>query len=166
MEFPWGVPIALYGGKGIEQLVNNGDNYNEDTPPTTTKYNKRPYTYSTKEGYFPDLEAGQDNNLAEAFILHADYQGIVTRPYVLNELPKDGTFKLYNDYGLYIAYGQNYIPRVFIVHKDGSATPYSPTNFEFKVGSFLKRRSYLEYTDIDFSDCIMIGIGAQSHYFD
>lgn len=47
------------------------------------------------------------------------------------------------------------------------STLYKPTNFEFKMGSFLKGGSYLEYTGIDFSDCIMIGIGVgQIGYFD
>ena len=74
---------------------------------------------------------------------------------------------MYNDYGLYIGDGTSRVPGIYIIHKNGSSTLYNPTNFEFKMGSFLKGGSYLEYTGIDFSDCIMIGIGVgQMGYFD
>lgn len=160
-----GVPIVAYGTGGLENLVSVNDMYQGDTPPTTIN-SKFPWTYSTKEGYFPNIFEGSDE-LKESFILQKGYQGVAICPYILPELPKDGVFRLYNDYGLYIGDGTSRVPGIYIIHKNGSSTLYNPTNFEFKMGSFLKGGSYLEYTGIDFSDCIMIGIGVgQMGYFD
>ena len=165
-----GVPIVAYGKWGLERLVSESDEYKGDTPPPTTEYAKHPSTYSTKEGYFPSLFEGgftENTELKESFILQKSLQGLSIRPYILPELPKDGVFRLYNDYGLYIGGGTCRVPGIYIIHKNGSSTLYNPTNFEFKMGSFLKGGSYLEYTGIDFSDCIMIGIGVgQMDYFD
>lgn len=161
-----GVPIVAYGPGGLDGLVSVDDCYTGDTPPTTTINSKFPFTYSTKEGYFPYViqESGE---LKESFILQKGYQGVAICPYILPELPKDGVFRLYNDYGLYIGDGTSRVPGIYIIHKNGSSTLYKPTNFEFKMRSFLKGGSYLEYTGIDFSDCIMIGIGVgQMGYFD
>ena len=155
-----GVPIVAYGMGGLEGLVSVDDCYTGDTPPTTIR-TKYPFTYSTKEGYFPNIleESTSENiELKESFILQKGYQGVAICPYILPELPKDGVFRLYNDYGLYIGDGMSRVPGIYIIHKNGSSTLYKPTNFEFKMGSFLKGGSYLEYTGIDFSDCIMIGI--------
>ena len=160
-----GVPIVAFGKYGLENLVSVDDWYEGDTPPTTI-YSKFPYTYSTKEGYFPDIIQGRDE-LKESFILQKGYQGVSICPYILPELPKDGVFRLYNDFGLYIGDGTSRVPGIYIIHKNGSSTRYNATNFELKRGSFLKGGSYLEYTGIDFSDCIMIGIGVgQAGYFD
>ena len=160
-----GVPIVAYGEGGLENLVSVGNWSTGDTPPTTIEA-KFPHTYSTKEGYFPNIYEG-NIELKESFILQKGYQGVAICPYILPELPKDGVFRLYNDYGLYIGDGTSRVPGIYIIHKNGSSTLYKPTNFEFKMGSFLKGGSYLEYTGIDFSDCIMIGIGVgQMGYFD
>ena len=163
------VPIVAYGMGGLDGLVSFNDCYTGDTPPTTIR-SKYPFTYSTKEGYFPNILEGsatENIKLKESFILQKGNQGVAICPYILPELPKDGVFRLYNDYGLYIGDGTSRVPGIYIIHKNGSSTLYKPTNFEFKMGSFLKGGSYLEYTGIDFSDCIMIGIGVgQIGYFD
>jgi hypothetical protein len=144
-----GVPIVFYGNEGIKKMV---------------AYSSRqlPDLYSTKENYFPVSGIPKD-----AFIIRAGINRILIYPYILLELPKDGTFKLYNHGDININSGVYEIPGIYIIHKDYSTTQYKPTNFEFKVGSILKSGSYLEYTGIDFSDCIMIGIGiGQTGSFD
>lgn len=143
-----GVPIAFYGG--ILRMIDTSSNI--------------PDMYSTKENYFPTAGAIPK----DAFILRAGgMSSIQTYPYVLLELPKDGTFKLYNHGDIKVVSGTYEIPGIYIIHKDYSTTLYNPTNFELKAGATLKSGSYLEYTGIDFSDCIMIGIGVgQSGYFD
>ena len=135
-----GVPIVAYGR--IDSMVGYSSS-------------KFPDMYSTKENYFP----GMGGTSKEAFIIRADMFGANTYPYILPELPKDGTFKLYNHGDINITSGPYAIPGICIIHKDYSKTLYKPTNFEFKGGATLKSGSYLEYTGIDFSDCIMIGIG-------
>lgn len=135
-----GVPIVLYG------RMDNMVAYSSS---------KFPDMYSTKENYFP----GMGETHKDAFVLIGDMLGTFTYPYILPELPKDGTFKLYNHGDINITSGVYAIPGIFIIHKDYSRTLYNPTNFEFKSGATLKSGSYLEYTGIDFSDCIMIGIG-------
>ena len=139
-----GVPIVFYG-----VLKNNMVVYSSS---------KLPDMYSTKENYFPTF----GEIIKDAFILRADLPGLGTNiyPYILPELPKDGTFKLYNHGDINITSGSYEIPGIFIIHKDYSKTSYyNPTNFKFEAGATLKSGSYLEYTGIDFSDCIMIGIG-------
>lgn len=136
-----GVPIVFYGR--MDSMVAYSSS-------------KLPDMYSTKENYFPPL--GPIPKL-EAFILRASMVGIQTYPYVLLELPKDGTFKLYNHGDINVTSGVYSIPGIYIIHKDYSTTLYTSTNFKLEAGATLKSGSYLEYTDIDFSDCIMIGIG-------
>ena len=68
-----GVPIVFYGG--ISRMVDSSSNI--------------PDMYSTKENYFPTLEIIPK----DAFILRAGVSSIQIYPYVLLELPKDGTFK-------------------------------------------------------------------------
>ena len=142
-----GVPIVFYGG--IIRMVDMSSNL--------------PDMYSTKENYFPTAGAIPK----DAFILRVGGMSIQTYPYVLLELPKDGTFKLYNHGDINVVYGTYEIPGIYIIHKDYSTTLYNPINFKLEAGATLKSGSYLEYTGIDFSDCIMIGIGVgQSGYFD
>ena len=142
-----GVPIVLHGS--MDDMVAYSSS-------------KLPDMYSTKENYFPGM--GPIPKL-EAFILRANMFGTQIYPYILPELPKDGTFKLYNHGDINVNSGYYAIPGIYIIHKDYSGTSYNPTNFKLeagatlKMGSFLKGGSYLEYTGIDFSDCIMIGIG-------
>lgn len=142
-----GVPIVFYGG--ITKMVAISSNL--------------PDMYSTKENYFPTAGAIPK----DAFILRAGASSIQVYPYFLLELPKDGTFKLYNHGDINVVYGTYEIPGIYIIHKDYSTTLYNPINFKLEAGATLKSGSYLEYTGIDFSDCIMIGIGGgQAGYFD
>lgn len=135
-----GVPIVFYGEVG-EMVSNPSDSL--------------PDMYSTKENYFPPFEPIPK----DAFILRAGASTIQIYPYVLLELPKDGIFKLYNHGDINVNRGRYYIPGIYIIHRDYSTTLYKPTNFKLEAGATLKSGSYLEYTGIDFSDCIMIGIG-------
>ena len=122
-----------------------------------------PEAYSTKENYFPLLGTIPK----DAFIIRAGASTIQIYPYILPELPKDGTFKLYNNGDINVNRGRYCIPGIYIIHKDYSTTLYKSTNFKLEVGAILKSGSYLEYTGIDFSDCIMIGIGVgQMNDFD
>ena len=134
-----GVPIVFYGGTSM-RLVGSSNNI--------------PEMYSTKENYFPMLGTIPK----DAFILRAGVSTIQAYPYVLPELPKDGTFKLYNLGDINVTSGYYEIPGICIIQKDYSTAFYRPTNFKLEKGATLKSRSYLEYTGIDFSDCIMIGI--------
>lgn len=140
-----GVPIAFYGDIS-SKLSGSMVVYSSSGLPDM---------YSTKENHFPPSGPEQ----REAFILSADMFGIQTYPYVLPELPKDGTFKLYNHGDINVTSGLYSIPGIYIIHKDNSNTLYTSTNFKLERGATLKSGSYLEYTGIDFSDCIMIGIG-------
>lgn len=143
-----GVPIVFYGGTNMRLVVSS---------------NNIPDMYSTKENYFPILGTMPK----DAFIIRAGVSGIQIYPYILSELPKDGTFKLYNHGDINVDYGTFEIPGIYIIHKDCSTTLYNPTNFKLEAGATLKSGSYLEYTGIDFSDCTMIGIGVgQTRYFD
>ena len=143
-----GVPIVFYGMIG-RMVVFSSSNL--------------PDIYSTKENYFPL----SGTTPKEAFILRAGARSIQIYPYVLPELPKDGTFKLYNQGDINVNSGNFEITGIFIIHKDYSTTLYNSTNFKLEMGATLKSGSYLEYTGIDFSDCIMIGIGVgQYNYFD
>ena len=143
-----GVPIVFYGGTNMRLVVPS---------------NNIPDMYSTKENYFPMM----GTTPKDAFIIRAGVSTIQIYPYVLSELPKDGTFKLYNHGDINVDYGTFEIPGIYIIHKDCSTTLYKSTNFKLEDGAILKSGSYLEYTGIDFSDCIMIGIGVgQTRYFD
>ena len=131
----------------------------------TTPYNRVPEIYSTKKDYFPSVLQGIPKN---AFILRkGSTDNVQIYPYILTELPKDGVFRLYNSGTLNVTTGIYYIPGIYIIHKDYSTTLYNAVNFKLEVNAVLKSGGYLEYTDIDFSDCIMIGIGVgQAQYFD
>lgn len=142
-----GVPIVFYDG--INRIVSDSSNI--------------PNMYSTKENYFPTTGVIPK----DAFIIRKGANGIQIYPYVLPELPKDGTFKLYNHGDINVNSGTFEIPGIYIIHKDYSTTLYNSINFKLEAGATLKSGSYLEYTGIDFSDCIMIGIGiGQKGYFD
>lgn len=137
-----GVPIVFWGGRMDEMVVSSSS--------------KLPDIYSTKENYFPLIGPIPEK---DAFILRANSLGIQIYPHVLPEFPKDGTFKLYNHGDINVTSGTYAIPGIYIIHKDYSTTLYQPINFKLSAGATLKSGSYLEYTGIDFSDCIMIGIG-------
>lgn len=144
-----GVPIVFYGS--VERMVSSSSG-------------NLPDLYSTKENYFP---TSMGTVPKDAFIIRAGASTIQIYPCILPELPKDGTFKLYNHGDINVNSGGYYIPGIYIIHKDYSTTLYNSTNFKLEAGATLKSGSYLEYTGIDFSDCIMIGIGSgQYNYFD
>lgn len=144
-----GVPIVFYGSVG--RIVSDSSG-------------KLPILYSTKENYFPTSPGTVPK---DAFIIRAGASTTQIYPYILPELPKDGTFKLYNYGDINVNSGNYCIPGIYIIHKDYSTTLYNSTNFKLEAGATLKSGSYLEYTGIDFSDCIMIGIGpGQTGYFD
>ena len=144
-----GVPIVFYKNVGRMMV---------EYPSS-----RLPDMYSTKENYFPGLGIIPK----DAFIINAGASTVQIYPYILPELPKDGTFKLYNHGDINVNSGNYEIPGIYIIHKDYSKTLYNSTNFKLEMGAILKSGSYLEYTGIDFSDCIMIGIGpGQFNYFD
>lgn len=137
-----GVPIVFYSEMNRDNMV-------------VYSSSQLPVMYSTKENYFPTF----GTTPKDAFILRASIGGIQTYPCILPELPKDGTFKLYNLGDINVTSGTYAIPGIYIIYKDYSTTLYKPINFKLEKGATLKSKSYLEYTGIDFSDCIMIGIG-------
>ena len=144
-----GVPIVFYGS--VERMM------------VAYPSSSLPEVYSTKENYFPTTGTIPK----DAFIIRAGASTTQIYPCILPELPKDGTFKLYNHGDINVNYGSYCIPGIYIIHKDYSTTLYNSTNFKLEAGATLKSGSYLEYTGIDFSDCIMIGIGpGQLNYFD
>ena len=144
-----GVPIVFYGSM--------------DRTMVAYPSSSLPEVYSTKENYFPLVGTIPK----DAFIIRAGASTIQIYSYILPELPKDGTFKLYNHGDINVNSGTYEIPGIYIIHKDYSTTLYNSTNFKLEMGATLKSGSYLEYTGIDFSDCIMIGIGVgQLGYFD
>ena len=143
-----GVPIVFYSS--VERMIS----FSSEGLPDM---------YSTKENYFPMVGTIPK----DAFILRAGASTTQIYPYILPELPKDGTFKLYIKGDINVTFGTYFIPGIYIIHKDYSTTLYNSTNFKLEAGATLKSGSYLEYTGIDFSDCIMIGIGpGQYSYFD
>ena len=81
------------------------------------------------------------------------------------ELPKDNIFHLWNDTDVTIG-SSWYMPGIYIIHKDLSATIYKPSNFEFRTGNILKKEEGLTFSNVDFSDCIMIGVGRVAMYVD
>lgn len=81
------------------------------------------------------------------------------------ELPKDNTFHLWNDTDVTIGVDWN-VPGIYIIHKDLSETKYMPSNFEFRNGNILKAGEGLTFSNVDFSDCIMIGVGRVDMHID
>ena len=41
-----------------------------------------------------------------------------------------------------------------------------PSNFKFKKGNILKAEERLTFSNVDFSDCIMIGVGRVTLHID
>ena len=81
------------------------------------------------------------------------------------DIPKDNIFHLWNSSDVTIG-SSWYMPGIYIIHKDLSATKYKPSNFEFKNGNILKKEEGLTFSNVDFSDCIMIGVGRVDMYID
>ena len=140
-----GVPIVPYGLKW-DQLLNN----------------EKPYHwYSNIE----DKSILDDPSKRKGIIIDFDGYLVYTVFPSIIELPKDNTFHLWNDTDVTIGASWN-VPGIYIIHKDLSETTYKPSNFEFKKGNILKKEEGLTFSNVDFSDCIMIGVGRVDEYID
>lgn len=134
-----GVPIVPYGFKW-DKLINSGKPY---------------YWYSNIED--KSILEG-DKSKRKGIIIELDgYSVDKVYPSII-ELPKDNTFHLWNDTDVTIGVDWN-VPGIYIIHKDLSETKYMPSNFEFRNGNVLKAEEGLTFSNVDFSDCIMIGVG-------
>ena len=133
------VPIVPYGFRW-NQLVNN----------------KKPfYWYSNIED---KLILESDTSKRKGIIISLDgYSVDKVYPSII-DIPKDNTFHLWNDFAVTIGVDWN-VPGIYIIHKDLSETKYRPSNFEFREGNTLKAGEGLTFSNVDFSDCIMIGVG-------
>ena len=140
------VPIVPYGFKW-DQLVNDKHPY---------------YWYSNVEDKSilekdPSKRKGIIISL-DGYLVDAVYPSII-------ELPKDNTFHLWNDSDVTIGVDWN-VPGIYIIHRDLSETKYRPSNFEFRNGNILKKEEGLTFSNVDFSDCIMIGVGRVDMHVD
>lgn len=108
---------------------------------------------------------GGDMSKRKGIIISFDGYSVESVYPSIIELPKDNTFHLWNDYDVTIA-GDYNVPGIYIIHKDLSATIYRPSNFEFRNGNILKAEEGLTFSNVDFSDCIMIGVGRVYAYVD
>ena len=54
----------------------------------------------------------------------------------------------------------------YIIHRDLSETKYRPSNFIFATGNTLRKGEGLTFSNVDFSDCIMIGVGRVEMHID
>ena len=141
-----GVPIVPYGFKW-DQLLNNNNPYHwysniEDKLILDGDFSKRKGIIISFDGYS----------------VESVYPSII-------ELPKDNTFHLWNDTDVTIGVDWN-VPGIYIIHRDLSATKYMPSNFEFRNGNILKKEEGLTFSNVDFSDCIMIGVGRVTVHID
>ena len=141
-----GVPIVMYGFES-GQLVNNGEPLHwysniEDKLILDSNPFKRKGIIISCGGYS----------------VSSVYPSII-------ELPKDNTFHLWNDSDVTIGLSWN-VPGIYIIHKDLSETKYRPSNFEFATGNILKAGEGLTFSNVDFSDCIMIGVGRVDMHID
>ena len=141
-----GVPIVPYGFKW-DQLLNNKNPYHwysniEDKLILDGDFSKRKGIIISFDGYS----------------VESVYPSII-------ELPIDNTFHLWNDYDVTIGVDWN-VPGIYIIHRDLSATKYMPSNFEFRNGNILKKEEGLTFSNVDFSDCIMIGVGRVTVHID
>ena len=137
-----GVPIVTYGFMS-EHIFNDGKPFEwysniEDKSILTTNASRRKGFILSNLGYV--------------------YPSII-------DLPKDNIFHLWNSSDVIIG-SSWYMPGIYIIHKDLSATKYKPSNFEFKKGNILKKEEGLTFSNVDFSDCIMIGVGRVAMHID
>lgn len=141
-----GVPIVMYGFRS-EQILNNN----------------RPFNwYSNIE----DKLILDSNPSKRKGIIISSMSGLITSVYPsIIELPKDNTFHLWNDTDVTIGIDWN-VPGIYIIHRDLSETKYMPSNFEFRNGNILKAEEGLTFSNVDFSDCIMIGVGRVDMHID
>ena len=138
-----GVPIGMYGFMS-NMLFNNRQPYNwySNIEDKSTVFNN---DFSKRKGFI----------ISEAGTV---YPNII-------DIPKDNTFHLWNDTDVTIGHSWD-MPGIYIIHKDLSSTAYEPSNFEFKNGNILKKEEGLTFSNVDFSDCIMIGVGRVNMYVD
>ena len=141
-----GVPIVLYGFRG-EQILNNRQPF---------------HWYSNIED---KLILDSNPSKRKGIIITADGHSVSSVYPSIIELPKDNTFHLWNDYDITIGADWN-VPGIYIIHKDLSETKYMPSNFEFRNGNVLKAEEGLTFSNVDFSDCIMIGVGRVDMHMD
>ena len=141
-----GVPIVPYGFKW-DQLLNGNNPY---------------YWYSNIED--KSILEGDKSKRKGIIIEFNRYTVTAVYPSIIN-LPKDNTFHLWNATDVTIAGDWN-VPGIYIIHKDLSETKYSPSNFEFRNGNILKKEEGLTFSNVDFSDCIMIGVGRVAVHID
>ena len=140
------VPIVMYGFRS-DQLVND----------------KYPYNWYSNIEDKSILEG--DKSKRKGIIISTDgYMVVSVYPSII-ELPKDNTFHLWNDTDITIGVDWN-VPGIYIIHKDLSETKYRPSNFEFRNGNVLKKEEGLTFSNVDFSDCIMIGVGRVDMHID
>ena len=143
------VPIVMYGFMSV-YILNNGRPYawySNIEDKSILDYN-----VSKRKGIIIKNNGGTSNYMTDV------YPSII-------ELPKDNTFHLWNDTDITIGANWN-VPGIYIIHKDLSETKYKPSNFEFKNGNVLKANEGLTFSNVDFSDCIMIGVGRVDMYMD
>lgn len=141
-----GVPIVPYGFKWDQIAnINKPDYWYSNIEDKLILYSNP----SKRKGIIIEL----GGNLADKV-----YPSII-------ELPKDNTFHLWNDTDVTIGASWN-VPGIYIIHKDLSETKYVPSNFEFRNGNILKAEEGLTFSNVDFSDCIMIGVGRVDMHID
>ena len=141
-----GVPIVPYGFKW-DQLLNNENPH---------------HWYSNIED---KLILNSDSSKRKGIIISFDGYSVESVYPSIIELPKDNTFHLWNDADVTIGVDWN-VPGIYIIHRDLSATKYMPSNFEFRNGNILKKEEGLTFSNVDFSDCIMIGVGRVTLHID
>lgn len=141
-----GVPIVMYGFM-CDRILNN----------------KRPLNwYSNIE----DKSILNSEPSKRKGIIISAMNDIISNVYPsIIELPKDNTFHLWNDTDVTIGASWD-MPGIYIIHKDLSETKYRPSNFEFRNGNILKAEEGLTFSNVDFSDCIMIGVGRVDMHID
>lgn len=141
-----GVPIVMYGFRS-EQILN-------DRNPL--------HWYSNIED---KLILDSNPSKRKGIIITADGHSVSNVYPSIIELPKDNTFHLWNDTDVTIGAGWD-VPGIYIIHRDLSETKYMPSNFEFRNGNILKAEEGLTFSNVDFSDCIMIGVGRVDMHMD
>ena len=138
-----GVPIGMYGFMS-EHVFNSGEPY---------------CWYSNIED--KPIVFNNDFSKRKGFVIS---QSGTVYPNII-DIPKDNTFHLWNTDDVPIGPNWN-MPGIYIIHKDLSTTKYMPSNFEFRDGNILKKEEGLTFSNVDFSDCIMIGVGRVSMHVD
>ena len=143
------VPITMYGFMSGYILNNGGPHawYSNIEDKSVVDYNPE-----KRKGFIIKGSGNADNYMTDV------YPNII-------DIPKDNTFHLWNNTDVTIGASWN-VPGIYIIHKDLSETKYRPSNFEFRNGNVLKKEEGLTFSNVDFSDCIMIGVGRVAMHID